>query len=130
MIKKILIALVMGMFLAGSALADTVNVQLTWEHDIPADLAGFRLYSDTSTVTNCSEAVGPKVGDDIPYVEGEPLETSYQVVGPQGEIHYFRVTAFDESNNESGCSEEVSFTIPDVAPGVPFNVTIEVIVTP
>ena len=127
MIKRILLAmLIVFSFMAGTALGDTVDVRLAWEHDLPADLAGFRLYSEKSTGPCPANAVS-----DMPYVEGEPLETTYQVTGSPGEVVYFQVTAYDTSNNESDCSDEVSFTIPDVTPpNKPFNVTIEVIVTP
>jgi len=130
--KRLLIAVFIGMFLMcfTPAQADTQGIKLIWEKDVEADLAGFRVYMGTVTITPCPNI--PLQVVDLPYTGQTSFSTDYQVTGAPLEMFYFRVTAYDTSGNESACSNEATYQLPpDVTPpAAPFNLTIEVVVIP
>jgi hypothetical protein len=80
------------------------DIYLAWEPPTTnvdgtelTDLAGYRVYHGT--------AAGEY---DTPIMVENP---SYVFEGLEGGTHYFAVTAFDTSNNESGYSNTVSGTV-------------------
>lgn len=105
-----------------------------WEHDVPEDLAGFRLYwSDKSG--------GPyeQVGQDILYPQDVTREGSGEVVTlskvlqlsiPSGtsKRYYFVVTAFDTSGNESGNSNQADIVLDVASPGEPTKFEIKILI--
>jgi fibronectin type 3 domain-containing protein len=81
------------------AVAATQSIELTWERNTEADLAGYRLY----------RAVGDggfaKVADAaLPAYSDKAVEA--------GKSYRYRVTAVDASGNESGASGEIAVGIP------------------
>jgi fibronectin type 3 domain-containing protein len=88
------------------------NVQTTWNANVEADLAGYKVYCGTA-----SKVYGAPV--DVGKV------TSYtQVLAPNvGTTYYFAVTAYDTSGNETAKSVEVNLFIGDsTAPAAPTGI--------
>ena len=84
--------------LAITAPAST-KATLTWNGNTESDLAGYKVYTGTS-----SGAYGPPV--DVGKV------TTFDVINLQsGKTYYFAVTAYDKSGNESGNSNEANKSI-------------------
>ncbi len=81
------------------------SADLSWDPNIEPDLAGYKVYYGTS-----SGHYGTPI--DI------GNQTTYTVAGLAQGVHYFSVTAYDKSGNESAFSIEVSKTLfgPSTAP--------------
>jgi hypothetical protein len=117
--------------------AETESIKLIWSHDVPADLAGFRVFmAPNGAVTPCPNITledDTNVIADLEYDPENPsFTTTYQVTGAPLQVFYFNVTAYDFAGNESGCSVHATYTIPadTTPPGAPFDLIIEVIVLP
>jgi hypothetical protein len=128
--RKILLAFIFCFLMVGFAQAEAIRI--SWEHDLPGDLAGFKIYMQSEAVVpGCPE--NPKEENeiaDLPYVPGEPLQTDYQLTGAENETFHFVITAYDNATpdpNESDCSEEATYTMPDLPINAPFSVIIEVV---
>lgn len=95
-------------FLANNALAG--SARLNWNANTEADLAGYKVYYDTAShAGTCPTGYASSI--EVP----TSANTGYwfDELTP-GQTYYFQVTAFDTSDNESGCSTnpgEVSKTI-------------------
>ncbi len=82
--------------------AHAADVILQWDANTETDLAGYKVYYGTVS-HNYSDSV------DVGNV------TSYMIAGlVEGQTYYFAVTAYDNQNNESSYSNEISYTIPAV----------------
>jgi len=80
---------------------DSSGVKVSWDANIEADLAGYKIYYGKDSGSYQSQV---SVGNII----------SYQLSGFEaGKKYYFAVTALDSSGNESGFSDEVSIIIID-----------------
>ncbi len=86
--------------IAGIAQAATINV--SWNPNTEPDLAGYRLYVGQAS-GQYSEPV------DVGNVTGHAM----QITPEYGATHYFALTAYDTSGNESGYSAEATCFIPD-----------------
>jgi chitodextrinase len=89
------------------------SIQLSWDASPEPDLMGYTVYMGTSQGSyNTTKNTG--------------LNSSYVFQNlPQGITYYFTVTAYDQTNNESLPSEEVSVKIPDImTPTTPGNLTL------
>lgn len=95
-------------FLADTALAG--SARLNWNANTEADLDGYKIYYDTTShAGTCPTGYASSL--EVP----TSANTGYwfDELTP-GQTYYFQVTAFDTSDNESGCSTnpgEVSKTI-------------------
>ncbi len=78
---------------------------LSWKANTDSDLAGYNLYYGTASG---SYGTPIDVGN----------QTTYTVTGLGPGTHYFAVTAYNTSGNESGFSNEVSETFTTASPGV------------
>ncbi|GJL69463.1 MAG: hypothetical protein NPIRA06_20980 [Nitrospirales bacterium] len=89
------------------------SIQLIWDANPEPDLMGYNVYMGTSQGSyHTTKTTGPNPS----YV--------FQNL-PQGITYYFTVTAYDQTNNESLPSEEVSVKIPDtISPITPENLTL------
>ncbi|MBN1155932.1 fibronectin type III domain-containing protein, partial [candidate division KSB1 bacterium] len=89
-----------------ATLDDINKVTLTWNISPDADVVGYKVYYGTSS-HNYTQAI--LVGNSTNYTT--PTLT-------EGLTYFFSVTAYDNSNNESNHSSEVSVTVPvnDVIP--------------
>ncbi len=95
-IKKIQAVISFGLFLFFNAsIVFAGDAVLSWDANTEADLAGYKVYHGTAS------------GDyGIPIDIGN--QTTYTVSGLDLGEHYFAVSAYDTSGNESGVSTEVS----------------------
>lgn len=92
------------------------QVTFEWNANTEADLAGYRLYM-SSTAGQYSYGAGNALAS-----VGKVTTVQVPVEVTEGQKRYFVLTALDESGNESGPSNEVSWTAPDVtAPAPPSN---------
>src|SRR2546428_64872 len=86
------------------AFLSAAQVTLAWDPNTDPDLAGYKLYYGTSSG---SYQFSVDVGN----------LTSYTLPGLlEGQIYYFAATAYNQSRNESGFSNEASKVIADVTP--------------
>ena len=89
------------------------SIQLSWDANPESDLMGYNVYMGTS---KGSYSTTKNTGLTPSYV--------FQNLS-QGITYYFTVTAYDQTNNESLPSEEVSVKIPDIiTPTTPGNLTL------
>ncbi len=97
-IKRLLRLQVLLLILPGCLKA--AEVTLAWDANIEPSLAGYRLhYGKTSRAYSHSVDVGNV--------------TTYTLTGlDPGALYYFAATAYDAQGNESGFSDEISYTIP------------------
>ena len=104
--------------------AATFDLTFVWDKNIEPDLQGYNFYT-----SNTSQLYDPNSFINIPLTAIDPNVpmTVYSIPNPQEIPYYFVVTAYD-LYNESGYSNEVSFT-PDLTPPVdPTNLEIRVII--
>jgi hypothetical protein len=127
--KRLLLALLLAFCFMVPGLVQAEQIKLIWQHDLPADLAGFKIYAESEAeVPGCPSSPAPaNMIVNLPYVEGEPLTTNYQLTGQENETFHFIITAYDEAANESACSMEVTYKLKDLPPNEPFSVIIEVV---
>lgn len=96
--------IVLGLIFARGALAGSAT--LTWNANTEPDLAGYKVYYGTAShAGNCPAGFGSSVVS----VGNVTTHTFNNLTG--GQTYYFQITAVDTSNNESGCSSEVSKAI-------------------
>lgn len=109
------LALLIIVFLAYSWVG-AADIKLAWDANTETDLAGYNVYYGTTARVG----IDPKVCVMCGYVTKVPLGkvTSYTITGLTKETAYWiSVTAFDDSANESGFSNEVTgpakdYTVP------------------
>ena len=99
--------LVLFMLMAGWVFSqDVPPVTVSWDANTESDLAGYRIYigDETGKYDN---------GTDV----GLKTIFEWKNLDP-GRTYFFVVTAYDKSGNESGFSDEVSYTLalPDTVP--------------
>jgi len=94
-----------------AVVANAGEVTVAWDPNSEADLSGYKLYQYLSPGGQA---------DPVTVTEVLAPATQVTVTGPpEGETHYFSVTAFDVAGNESGFSNEVFYLEPDVPPADP-----------
>ena len=82
------------------ALTDTDGIHIEWDANAEEDLAGYKIYRATGSVSY--QPIGNVIKTVTFYEDSDiKLETRY----------HYRVTAFDEEENESTMSEPVSYTL-------------------
>jgi len=87
-------------FVRGTAMA--ADVTMAWDKDVvEEDLEGFKIY--------CS--ADPETGFELVEAINDPAARQYTHTGVEGP-HWWYVTAFDTSGNESGPSNIVDNTVP------------------
>lgn len=116
--RKLLLVLMMLLVPTLAGAATTVN--LAWDANTEADLSGYRLYQSTAA------------GGPYTMVQTLGKVTTTSVTGlPDGRF-YWVLTAFDTVGNESGYSNEVTFSADSTAPAAPraLRVTSTVVTSP
>ena len=79
--------------------AYAASVELEWDPNTEPELAGYKIYWGTSSGNYSS-------------IRDVGKTTVYTISGlDEGKTYYFAATAYDGSNNESGYSNQVSFTV-------------------
>jgi hypothetical protein len=118
--KKILLAVFIFLALCSPCIGADKQVTFLWNQTISSDFAGWHLYS---SLTPYVQPVETNLILTIPY--GGTQQTEYtsdqvfQCPDNTATTHYFIMTAFDVDANESGPSNEVSYTFDCMAPSVP-----------
>lgn len=80
------------------------QVELSWAANDESDLDGYNLYRSTSSISDVSN-MGPVNGSTL------IVATDFTDSGLEnGTTYYYRVTAVDENDNESGTSPELEIT--------------------
>ena len=131
--KRIALALAI-LFIAATASAATVELKFAWDRNTETDLAGYRLYMSGTSGSYVKGVTSPNflTGITVTLPSVHPNEVLRQISGTDGQKIYFVLTAYDTTGNESGFSNEVSYTIPDTtAPQPPkgFLATLQRIIT-
>jgi len=98
-VPLIILACVLSLAAFATA-AHAAPVDLEWDPNTEPELAGYKIYWGTS---NGNYASSKDVGK---------ITTSTITGLDEGRTYYFVVTAYDGSNNESGYSNQVSYTVP------------------
>lgn len=113
--KKLIIMTIVFLLLAGTAIA--ANVSFRWDANTETDLAGYRLYQ--------TETSGVYIYGDGNQVATIPAGTEEVTLADVTDgQHYWVLTAYDMSGNESGRSNEVSTIIDSVPPAPPGGLSI------
>jgi chitodextrinase len=87
--------------------AFAAQVTLAWDSNTESDLAGYRIHYGTANGSYSFHT-------DVRNV------TTYTVTGlAEGQTYYFAATAYDTSGNESGYSNQVSYSVSTAANGAP-----------
>lgn len=122
--------------LTAPAFAATVELNFAWDRNTETDLAGYRLYQSATSGQYTKGTTSANFIKAIPAVNpvsgtNHPSSTLQSMTGTDGQRVFFVLTAYDATGNESGFSNEVSFTFPDTtAPQPPkgFLVTLQRII--
>lgn len=112
---KLLISLVIIFLIFVSSVQAASNVTLAWDANSENDLAGYKVFYGT-----VAEAYQHSI--DVGNV------TEYVVTNLADGTWYFAVTAYDQSTNESGFSNEVNAALDSISPESPKNVIITIII--
>lgn len=114
----------------GLSHAEDISLKFTWEQDIPADMAGWRLYMNVGA-SGGGDLANYTLFATIPYTG--TTQTTYTTTNfltvPSGSTneYFFVLTAFDVDGYESSASNEVSQVIDVAAPGAPFSLTVDIV---
>ena len=112
MIKKIFMLIFLFIFVS----FNVYGMTFTWTSNTESDLAGYNLYQRTDTTEYV--VIENNISKDINFLHKEdPVDLG---------TYYWVLTAFDESGNESGYSNEVTYTFEDkTPPNPPINLDCE-----
>jgi hypothetical protein len=123
--KKLSIVLGLLILSASLVFAGTERITLGWDANTDTDLAGYRLYTSSTagqyTFVGKNASLTP-TNPPASYVRSvaKPAVTmTTDMIGTDGQVIYFVLTAFDSAGNESGRSNEVSYTFADSPPAAP-----------
>jgi hypothetical protein len=98
-IKKVITSfLVTAIFISTHTLAYSFQLTLTWDPNNDLDIAGYKIYYGTIT-RNYTFKVDVGKYESVTISGLEP-----------GKTYYFAATAYDLSGNESGFSDEISYS--------------------
>lgn len=119
--KKFLLIL---LFVLWSFSANAASqVTFAWDANSESDLAGYEIHKGTVSGTYTGSV-------DIPLANlSDPASPEYTGSYPDGTF-YFALKAYDQSGNYSGFSEEVIVVIDSIAPSIPANFRVIIIVLP
>jgi hypothetical protein len=101
---EIVVCIIVGVA-ASNALA--AQVTLAWDPNTESDLGGYRVHYGTAN------------GNYTVHTDVHNVTTSSVTELTAGQTYYFAVTAYDASGNESGYSNQVSYSVPTGTNGAP-----------
>ena len=84
--KTILIAIAFLLCFAGLSYGYEQKLEFTWEYQAPVDLAGFKIYQDSTMIA------------DIPDPDARTLLGTFEVTGAKQD---YMITAYDQGGQES-----------------------------
>jgi hypothetical protein len=123
--KKLSLIITILILMGPLAFAGTERITLGWGANTESDLAGYRLYTSSTPGQYTLVGKNPSLTPSNPpasYVKSiaKPAVTmTTDMIGTDGQVIYFVLTAFDTAGNESGKSNEVSYTFADSPPAAP-----------
>lgn len=95
-------------------ISDAAQATLSWKPNSETDLEGYRVY------------YGEATRDYVISIKMPKSLTKYTIGGLEpGKTYYFAATAHDNNQNESGYSNEVSYTVPILDETPPDVINIE-----
>lgn len=99
------------------------NVTFGWDANSESDLAGYKLYQSAS-------AGGPytEVADISQASLADPQNPEYTLANVTDGVYFWVITAYDDADNESGYSNEVTADLDTLSPGAPVNIEIRIII--
>jgi fibronectin type 3 domain-containing protein len=107
--KKLITILTTIWLLFGISIASAESIKLVWDANSEADLAGYKIYSS--------------LVDGGPYVMisdvGNVTELTLDMAGQSDGTIYYVATAYDNNSNESGYSNQASYTVDHSSPAPP-----------
>jgi len=116
-VKKLFMFIVMFFMMVGIACAGT-TVTLIWDANTETDLAGYRVYQDGALQT-----------PDVACTANDEACCTWTSEELTEGNHEWYLTAFDESQNESGQSNTVSYNVDLTPPSAPVNISISINIT-
>ena len=127
MFKKLGILILAGLLVVMpvTAFSKVQSATFAWDQVITADFAGWTLYM--STTQGGPYAVFSEIGYNPEVTE---YTSTQSVTSPDGveATYYFVMTARDTNGNVSVYSTEVMLTVDAIAPNVPQNLTVTIII--
>jgi len=99
--------MVLAILLIAVSTAQAAQVTLAWDPNTEKDLAGYRIYMSGTSARYDKAA---QKAADIP---AGTEQVTIDVQPEDGRTVYFVATAYDQAGNESGFSNEISWTVPD-----------------
>jgi hypothetical protein len=110
-----IIALAAILSFAGAGSAGAAQVTLAWDANADQSVTGYRVYYRTGTAGPPYEGEGLDQGAspiEIPLNSmADSQNPEFPLTGLAAGTYYFTCTAYDDNDNESGYSNEVSFTV-------------------
>ena len=123
--KKLSLIICLVILSVSTVFGATERITLGWDANTESDLAGYRLYTSSTpgqyTLVGRNSSLTP-TNPPASYVRSiaRPAVTmTTDMIGTEGQRIYFVLTAFDTAGNESGVSNEVSYTFSDSPPAAP-----------
>lgn len=101
------------------------DLEFTWNSNVESDMAGYRVY-EAATPGNYTFGLGQEVLG-VAHIGGGAESGRLTDVGDG--TYYFVVTAFDNSGNESGPSNEVMILVDTLSPVMPEGLKVSVVIT-
>lgn len=123
--KKLSLIICLTILSVATVFAGTERITLGWDPNTESDLAGYRLYTSSTPGQYTLVGKNPSLTPTNPpasYVKSiaKPAVTmTTDMIGTDGQVIYFVLTAFDTAGNESGKSNEVAYTFTDSPPAAP-----------
>ena len=129
--KKLLLSIFLVLISFSISFAGTRTIMLSWDSNTETDMAGYKVYSSESPMTASCD--GNTMVADVPHDFGINTHTvEIDVVVPDGEEKtiYWRVLAYDTSQNQSECSDEINTKVDYKPPTTPGNFDATLVETP
>jgi hypothetical protein len=127
-LKQILLIMLLTLCLSIPAFAGEQELTFGWDfRTVQANFAGWYIYYSDVSMADCK--VDNQGSITIPYIPGMTEFTTTQIfTSPDGQEKewFFSIVGFDTSDNESGCSNEVSVVIDLESPPTETNFSVTV----
>ena len=100
------VAILFAILFSFTTLSYAMDVTLAWDANTEPNLAGYKIYYDSDCSGEPYDGIGAVEGASPIDVENITEFTLHGL--PNGQVHYFAVTAYNDEGLESGYSNEVS----------------------
>jgi hypothetical protein len=110
-----LLVMIIALLVIGAGSAFSESIKLVWDANTETDLAGYKVYSS--------------LVDGGPYTliqdVGNVTELELDLTGRPDATIYYVATAYDHRDNESGYSNQASYTVDHTPPAPPGGCTVK-----